>query len=211
MTRFGFLFLLPLFAAGCVDPALRGSFGPGAVPPAEQLAPRSAERLEASLIQSGASGQFVLLEDRDGIEFWQAIDGSALALRDGIVVSTFALGFDLATADVADVANRFRTRQSGAATRVHRYLDGENQTVARVFNCEVEIGTARNSSRFGGQVRSVTEACSGPLAAFENVYVVNNSGQSVASTQWVSPEIGYVRLAPPNATSAVVVPQSGSN
>jgi len=110
-------------------------------------------------------------------------DGISLTLKDGVLVGTRGLGFDLMSADVADVLPAL-SRNGSEIVRIHRYLDGEDQIVIQSFICDVR-----------GQ-REVVETCHGDGLKIENSYQTNGSGRIVSSRQWISPEQGYVRLEP---------------
>lgn len=110
-------------------------------------------------------------------------DGITISLRDGMVVATRGLGFDLMTADIA--APLIAVTGSGdTAVRVHRYLDGENQIVAQSFGCAYSVPAARQ----------VTETCRSSSGEFENIFVMDAKGNIAASRQWISPQIGAVLI-----------------
>lgn len=124
------------------------------------------------MFQTGVNGDVRTYFTPDGISF---------ALRNGVLVASRGLGTDLMRADVAQVLPRVRAG-SGQATRVHVYLDGENQEVRHSYRCDY--------ARVGGEV---VESCRGDHASFENRYVVRN-GVIAVSVQWVSPKLGSYRI-----------------
>ena len=109
-------------------------------------------------------------------------DGVSVSLRQGVLVATRGLGFDLMTADVDAVLPALRGGGQGVV-RVHRYLDGEEQVVIRSFICDY---TGRGT---------VTETCHSDGFKITNSYQLGGGG-IIASRQWVSPEQGYLRLEP---------------
>lgn len=118
-----------------------------------------------------------------GVDTFLTPDGITISLRDGMVVATRGLGFDLMTADIAEPL--LAVKGSGdTAVRVHRYLDGENQIVANSFGCAYSVTGARR----------VTENCTSSLGSFENSYVLDAGGNIASSRQWVSPQIGAVLI-----------------
>lgn len=110
-------------------------------------------------------------------------DQISLSLRQGVLVSTRGFGYDLLSADVADVLDRLRTGH-GRAIRIHRYLDGENREVLRSYVCDFETVGA-------GQV---TERCTGKDNSFVNTYWLDGYGNVAASEQWVSPFLQSYRF-----------------
>ncbi len=117
----------------------------------------------------------------DGIDTFLTSNGVSISLRDGAVVATRGLGFDLMTADVTQPLAAISGGQQ-QAVRIHRYLDGENQLIARSFICTYSVTAARR----------VVETCKSPGTSFENEYVVDSNRVITSSRQWISPEIGSI-------------------
>lgn len=128
------------------------------------------------------SAGLFLVSDRQGKKIYQTVDNIALTLDGGIVVATRGLGFDLMDADVRQIHGAIRNG-GGRASRVHRYLDGENHTVLRAFDCVIEV-----------QGTSAVEKCYGYDTEFENTYRTNQAGAIVASRQWLGPERGFISI-----------------
>jgi hypothetical protein len=116
-----------------------------------------------------------------GVDTFLTPDGISISLRDGMVIATRGLGFDLMTADIAEPLTALKGfRQS--AVRIHRYLDGENQPIERSFVCAYSVtGT-----------RQVAETCTSSSDAFKNNYILDKEGNITSSRQWISPQIGSV-------------------
>ncbi|NNE50907.1 MAG: hypothetical protein HKN30_00715 [Sulfitobacter sp.] len=110
-------------------------------------------------------------------------DGATVSLRSGVIVATRGLGFDLMSADVSDVTRALRNG-GGDATRIHRYLDGEDQVVILSLVCDI-VGGA-----------TLTETCYGDGIKITNTYRGRGTGTYAASRQWIGPERGYLRLEP---------------
>ena len=118
--------------------------------------------------------------NRDTVTYFTP-DGISVALKQGVLVGTRGLGFDLMTADVTEVIGSLH---SGArAVRIHHYLDGEDKVVMRSFICD-----------YAGHT-TVTETCYSDGFEIQNRYTMH-SGRITASRQWISPEQGYIRLEP---------------
>lgn len=129
--------------------------------------------LSAAMIESGRNGDVITYQTPDRI---------ALALRDGVLISTRGFGDDLMSADVSELLAALHGPRPRQATRVHRYLDAENHEVLRSFACVVEGG------------RQVTETCHGDGISFTNSYVLDGAGAIVQSRQWVGPRRGSIRI-----------------
>ncbi|WP_407493685.1 YjbF family lipoprotein [Pseudooceanicola sp. MF1-13] len=109
------------------------------------------------------------------VETYITPDQITFALRDGILIASRGLGYDLMAADVSGVSERIRAG-SGTAVRTHKYLDGKNQLVPYRFDCSY--------ARAGAEV---VESCSGEGLSFTNKYTLGAGGRIAVSTQWVSP------------------------
>ena len=166
-----------------------------AAPPAPDIAALRAQFTPEVMAQIGGPILIVQIPSRDavavltrvgtnnGVDTFLTPDGVSISLRDGMVVATRGLGFDLMTADIAEPL--MAVKGSGdTAVRVHRYLDGENQIVAKSFGCAYSV-TA---------VRQVTETCTSSSDNFENIFVMNANGNIASSRQWISPQIGAVLI-----------------
>lgn len=107
------------------------------------------------------------------------LDGVSLSLRDGVLVATRGLGFDLMIAEVSGLSPLLET--GGQYTRTHRYLDGEDRLASFDFHCEVTPGP------------EVRETCKGHGFSFENRYAHRErQGLFALSRQWIGPERGAI-------------------
>lgn len=143
----------------------------------------------------GQEALVVELNRRGSTVTWASLDGVSVSTRSGVVVATRGLGGDLMVADLAEVIAGVRG-QRAEALRVHRYLDGENQTVPSVLICDYARGPVAPVP-FSITARSgpiVSETCTGPNRIIENTYWVSSAGRVFASRQWVGPEVGYLHF-----------------
>lgn len=127
----------------------------------------------------------VLLEvgrNRDTVTYLTP-DGISLALREGMLVGTRGLGFDLMNADVEEPLAALAGGAASGVVRLHRYLDGENATVLRSFVCDYE----RSGS-------NIAETCHTPDLTVNNSYEMTQDGRIAASRQWIGPDLGYVKI-----------------
>lgn len=202
MRLFPLALLGLLVTTACTQMRLEGSIPlGGAGPPETQsavaLLPDDLKRLRAELVALGRSGTFFETVKTGEHTTWRGLDGSALVTQNGLVTATFGLGFDLISADVSDTWSRLRRTRPGEATRIHRYLDGENQVVTRAFRCEVSF------SKQGSQTYLATEACRGSDVSFVNTYDILRDGAILTSLQWIGPELGFLRLGPLAQTRSI--------
>ncbi|MCK0097153.1 YjbF family lipoprotein [Yoonia sp. F2084L] len=157
--------------------ALRAGFTPAV------MAQIDGPVLLVSIPTLGTAAALTRTSVNNGVETFLTADGISISLQDGLVVATRGLGFDLMTADVSEVSRALRGGQS-SAVRIHRYLDGENQLVTRSFVC-------RYTNPVG---QGTQEQCTSRLGIIENSYIVDKNGLFSSSRQWISPQIGDMRI-----------------
>lgn len=136
------------------------------------------------------------LEENRGYETYGTADRRSIVLRGGMLTGTRGLGHDVMSSDVAEVRALVSNRRSGTARRVMRYLDGEDLTVARVWQCDVRVGDIGRVTlaQRKADVTEVTETCAGDGPDFTNTYQVGAEGRILASRQWHSPPVGYLSI-----------------
>jgi hypothetical protein len=191
--RAGTIFVLSLVAslvAGCdrVGGALGLTGTVGAVP-ANPIGPG---RLRASLPKTGAEAVLGPVSRARGITVWQTLDGITLSFRNGVLVATRGLTADLMSADVSGHLTLLNeTEIEGYHPHIRSYLDGEDQTVFRSYQCRRAPPTEPVDRTEGG-TRRIEIGCTSPRDSFTNVYWLNDAGTVTKSRQWVSPSIGHV-------------------
>jgi len=114
---------------------------------------------------------------------WGTTDGVNLSFRDGMMVSTRGLGFDLMAADVGAALDAVKAGR-GQAVRIHRYLDGENRTISLRLICEY-------GREDGG---ATTETCDVGGRSIENRYWLDPAGSLRKSRQWHGPQHGHLHF-----------------
>ena len=112
--------------------------------------------------QGGAQALMALAGRNGDVITWASADGRSVSLRDGVLVATRGLGFDLMSADVGGTL----TALAGGPREYERfvsYLDGENRTVLRSFACIMADPVAETIESFGRSVPTTrwTETCAG--------------------------------------------------
>lgn len=157
--------------------------------------------LFASLDALGASATLAISGRNGDVTTWRAADGVALSLRGGVLVATRGLGNDLMSADAG--GTRAMLQGGGGAgyyPRFHSYLDGEDQTAFRAFQCR-ETGRRAEQIAIAGRnwaTLRISETCVSRGLKIENTFW-RSGGLTVRSRQWVSQSAGYVetqRLVP---------------
>ncbi|HKL65436.1 MAG TPA: YjbF family lipoprotein [Roseovarius sp.] len=170
-----------LLAAGCdrVSRTLNLTGTVAAVPPQ----PIGPARLRVRLPATGAQATLAPVARNGGVTVWQTLDGITLSFRDGVLIATRGLGDDLMSADVDGTLAMLRG--SDRATQyphIRSYLDGEDRTVFRSFQCRREAGPDRQ----------ITERCVSTDVGMTNIYWLDGAGEITRSRQWVSPAVDYM-------------------
>ncbi|MDZ4309642.1 MAG: YjbF family lipoprotein [Cypionkella sp.] len=168
-------------------------------------APNQMARLAA--VGAPAAGIWMLTTDvasrllaegmRDGVTRWRSLENTQIYTRDGMIIGTRGLGFDLITADPGDAVKLILTAGTGQTIRIHRVLDGEDRLVIRAFVCDIApVGIETIYKDAAGnpvQALRVDEICHGPSGNFRNHHWLRNS-RIDQTIQFVGPEIGRIQL-----------------
>jgi len=127
-------------------------------------------------------------------ETFESESGFTAAYQDGMLVSTHGLGFDLIATEAAQTRAALR-QGGGEAARSLEVMDGLDQLSRMEFRCTVTAGGSEAVSLGAREVtlRKFTENCVGDRLAFENLYWLDGSGAIIASRQYVSPTVAYLR------------------
>jgi len=143
-----------------------------------------------------------LRDDRPGeIVVWRTEDNITLSLRNGVLIATRGLGDDLLSSDVAIRAGAPGPAGSGA--RRWQILALDNKAVNLSGACElrdlgpetIEIVGARHPTRHLQERCEVAGPDGRPGGSIVNDYWIDSRrGLVWQSRQWVSPEVGYLRL-----------------
>lgn len=120
-------------------------------------------------------------------EQWHTPSKIAATFRSGFLTATRGFGGDLMNADVEESINRLRTGSSAPATRVHRYLNGQNKIVTRSYIC-IFKALPSEQLNVAGRVRSLrksSETCTSTDTTAENIYWTDPSDGFIwKSKQW---------------------------
>lgn len=135
---------------------------------------------------------------RGDVTVWQTLDDITLSFRGGSLIATRGLGDDLMSADVAGRLEMLRNArfadESGYYPHIRSYLDGEDRTVFRGYQCRHVQQTQTGADR-DGALRRIEELCISPTDRFTNVYWLDPEGAVIRSRQWISPTIEYMETA----------------
>jgi hypothetical protein len=132
---------------------------------------------------------------RNGNEVTLALQsGPTAAFDGGILVATRGFGDDLMTLESRGVLEALRAG-GGSVTRRMERLDDQDQLLTESFACiiapagteEVSLGLRTVS------LRRFNENCRGETLIFDNIYWLDGGGSLLASRQFVSPSVAYLR------------------
>lgn len=127
---------------------------------------------------------------------WVDASGGGIIRRDGLLVGTRGLGFDLYTADLAELSAALQSGGARDVVRVERILDGQNQIRPSDYICDV-VPVGREVLDIYGRLDDTTrfeERCEGEGRSFTNQYWLRNDGLIVRSVERVSEEYGALEL-----------------
>ena len=121
-----------------------------------------------------------------------------ITTRDGMLTATRGLSQDLMSSDIEETRTLVEARVEGPATRVQRYLDGENQIMEVALRCYVKRGDSVRV-RIGEIDRpavKMVETCQDDMRNWKptNSYSVDASGRILKSVQWMNDVFGPVTL-----------------
>lgn len=161
----------------------------------EGIAPQtiSDELLIVSIPSRGAQATLGPVARNGDVTVWQTLDGITLSFRGGVLTGTRGLGDDLMSADVSNNISALLGQHEGYYPHFRTYIDGENRTVFRSFQCRRQPheppGEIAPSS---GSLLRLEEICVTTDSNFTNTYWLDKGGRITRSRQWVSPGIGHL-------------------
>jgi hypothetical protein len=176
--------------AGCqsvVQPLIGEKPSAPVVLPAEAL---SGPQMHVQISSRGAAALLSRVAVNKDVETWLAVDNISLSFRQGILVATRGLGFDLMGADAQNSLDAIAGQGPEVYRRQMRYLTGDNHSTYLTAGCSIVSVGAETVD--GQRLQKFEEQCQARQNRFTNLYWQNGSGQIVQSKQWVSPQIGYM-------------------
>ncbi len=135
------------------------------------------------------------LTSADGHETFVSQSGFTAAFRDGVLVATRGLiGEDIMAASATGVVETLAAG-GGTITRDIERLDGRNRIRTSSYSCTF---TPAGPETINLGIRSTEadrfdEKCRGSDVVFDNIYWLDETGAIIASRQYVSPTVAYLR------------------
>ena len=138
----------------------------------------------------GASAALSRVAVNKDVETWLATDNISLSFRQGVLVASRGLGFDLMAADAQNSLDAIAGQRDEVYRRQMRYLTGDHHSAYLTAGCSMTF--VGPETKGGQRLQRLEERCQARANLFTNIFWLNDSGQIVQSRQWVSPEIGYL-------------------
>lgn len=120
--------------------------------------------------------------------------GPTAAFDGGILVATRGFGEDLLTIDSRGVAEALRAGGGSVARRME-VLDDQDQVQTSEFACTI-TDAGEETINLGlreATLRRFDENCRSEAIIFDNIYWLDGNGGILASRQFVSPALAYLR------------------
>lgn len=135
-----------------------------------------------------------VIQDNGGDETLALQSGPTAAYESGILTATRGFGDDLMAFDAPGLLQALRAGGGQVARRME-LLDSQDQISIATFACTV---TAAGQEDVNLGIRTVSlrrldENCRGERVIFDNIYWLDGEGRIVASRQYVSPTVAYLR------------------
>lgn len=131
----------------------------------------------------------------NGVETtWESQSGVTAAYDDGILVATRGLVYDLWTASSGQTRAALRAG-SGTTTRTVEFIDDQDQISSLDLTCTItpQGSETLNLGIREASLRKFAERCESSALVFENSYWLDGNGDIIASQQYVSPTVAYLR------------------
>jgi hypothetical protein len=165
----------------------------GTAPAAQAVLPAGAASdpvMRVQIPSRGASAVLSRVAVNKDVETWLAADNISLSFRQGVLVASRGLGFDLMGADAQNSLNAIAGQSAEVYRRQMRYLTGDNHSTYLTAGCSMVFAGPETVN--GRQLQRLEERCQARQSRFTNLFWLDGSGQIVQSRQWVSPQIGYL-------------------
>lgn len=121
------------------------------------------------------------------VTVWAALDGTQLAVRNGMLLWTRGFGPDLMSAQVPSLAELIGGADSHR--RVYHFVDGADSPRRLAFDCTVTNG---NPAEGPSTKYHLVETCDGEVGRISNEFWIDSGLTVVETRQWLSEVGGYV-------------------
>ena len=138
------------------------------------------------------SGTMTRLQAPTNGEHWIGADGSSLRFVNGSLVESRGMGHDLIKATPAMLSGESKVIH----TRRWQYLDGFNQEIVVMAECNMAFGGQQLVENIGKQYNSklITETCVSKNHSFVNKYWITQDGVVSKSVQSHGPDVGFMTI-----------------
>lgn len=145
-----------------------------------------------------SSGSALAVAQNQDAVTWVTANAATLITKNDVIFGTRGLGPDLLTAETEQSTAAIQRRTASRYPKTYRFLDGDETIRKERYFCEMEIDGAEtrtileirhNTTRF----RESCYALKG-VREFRNQYWVGADGTIWESSQWISPQAGYLRF-----------------
>lgn len=154
--------------------------------PSQFLVPVTNQLLTVKIPAREAEAFLILIAVNQGVETWQTADDVSISMRNGVVVGTRGLGFDVIASDVSQTLAALAGRQTGAYPVRRSYLTPDNHIERVTATCTMAPPDAQGLW---------VESCQSPQGDYLSTYKLDGSGRVTASSQWVGPQVQDLNMA----------------
>lgn len=188
------LFCAAVLLSGC-QPALLPSVDRASAPQTVTLDADflAGPRLQVQIASRGANALLTRGAINDDVETWFTVDNISLSFRDGVLVASRGLGFDLMAADTRGTLAALAGMGEDVYRRQMRYLTGDHHSTYLTAGCS--MASAGPETVDGRRLERLEESCQARQYEFTNLFWRDQNGSVVKSRQWLSPEIGYITVS----------------
>lgn len=184
------LVMAALLLTGCQTALQRLSGSPA--PVAAALSPEvlASPPMQVRIPSRGAGAVLFRVAVNQDVETWLSADNISLSFRQGVLVASRGLGFDLMGADASGTLAALQGQGEPVYRRQMRFLTGDHRTTYLMAGCTLTAAGAEVVA--GRQTQRLEEQCKAHQHQITNLFWVDGSGRILRSRQWIGPEIGYL-------------------
>lgn len=154
--------------------------------PSQFLQPISKQLMSVKIPAREAEALLALVTVNQGVETWQTGDDVTISMRNGVVVGTRGLGFDVIGSDVGQTLAALAGRQGGPYAVRRSYLTADNQIERVTATCTMAPADAQGLR---------VESCRSPQGDYLSTYKLDATGRVAASSQWIGPQVQDLNIS----------------